>query len=77
MPGDILVPDLGESVIEATVARWLKQPGETVAAGEDLYEVEADKATVVCEAEAAGVLAEQLVTEGDLQQGDLLGYLED
>jgi pyruvate/2-oxoglutarate dehydrogenase complex dihydrolipoamide acyltransferase (E2) component len=72
----IRLADLGMQSEEIKFGAWLKQPGETVAVGEDLYEVEADKATVVCEAESAGVMAEQIVTEGELKQGDLLGYLE-
>jgi 2-oxoglutarate dehydrogenase E2 component (dihydrolipoamide succinyltransferase) len=55
---DILVPTLGESVTEATVARWLKQPGEAVAQDEPLVELETDKVAVEIPAPAAGVLAE-------------------
>jgi 2-oxoglutarate dehydrogenase E2 component (dihydrolipoamide succinyltransferase) len=39
MAANIVVPELGESVIEATISRWLKQPGERVAAGEPLVEL--------------------------------------
>jgi pyruvate dehydrogenase E2 component (dihydrolipoamide acetyltransferase) len=49
---------------EATITAWLKQPGEPFARGEPLVEVETDKATVVYEAEADGVIAEVLVPEG-------------
>ena len=42
----------------------------------DLFEVEADKATVVCEAPASGMLAEVTVTEGAVQTGDLIGYID-
>jgi pyruvate/2-oxoglutarate dehydrogenase complex dihydrolipoamide acyltransferase (E2) component len=72
----ILLPDLGMQSEEIKFSTWLKQPGEPVNAGEDLYEVEADKATVVCEAPASGVLAELVVTGGDIQQGQLLAYLD-
>lgn len=73
---EIRVPDLGMQSEQIKFGAWLKHPGETVAAGEDLFEIEADKATVVCEAEASGVLAEQSVAGGELKQGDLLGYLD-
>jgi pyruvate/2-oxoglutarate dehydrogenase complex dihydrolipoamide acyltransferase (E2) component len=73
---EIRVPDLGMQSEEIKFGAWLKQPGETVRAGEDLFEIEADKATVVCEAEASGVLSEQVLSAGSLAQGDLLGYME-
>ncbi len=53
---DIKVPTLGESVREATVGKWLKQPGEAVAADEPLVELETDKVTVEVPAPMAGVL---------------------
>ena len=55
---DIVVPALGESVTEATVAQWLKQPGEAVAADEALVELETDKVTLEVNAPAAGTLTE-------------------
>ena len=55
---DIVVPTLGESVTEATVARWLKQPGEAVARDEPLIELETDKVAVEVPAPATGVLIE-------------------
>jgi len=58
------MPRLSDSMEEATIVAWLKQPGEAFARGEPLVEVETDKATVVYEAEADGVLAEILVSEG-------------
>ena len=73
---EITLPDLGMESEQIKFGTWLKQPGESVQAGEDLFEVEADKATVVCEAEASGVLAEQTITEGELSQGQLLGYMD-
>lgn len=62
--GVIRMPRLSDSMTEATVVAWLKQPGEAFSKGEPLVEVETDKATVVYEAEADGVLAEILVGEG-------------
>src|SRR5262249_14932923 len=61
---EIPMAKLSDSVEQATVLNWLKRPGDTVHRGEPLVEVETDKATVVYEAEADGVLGEILVTEG-------------
>ncbi|WP_374299887.1 2-oxoglutarate dehydrogenase complex dihydrolipoyllysine-residue succinyltransferase [Paracoccus sp. (in: a-proteobacteria)] len=61
---DVMVPALGESVTEATVATWFKKPGDTVAADEMLCELETDKVSVEVPAPAAGVLAEILAEEG-------------
>jgi pyruvate dehydrogenase E2 component (dihydrolipoamide acetyltransferase) len=58
------MPRLSDSMSEATIVAWLKQPGEAFHRGEPLVEVETDKATVVYEAEADGLLAEILVSEG-------------
>jgi 2-oxoglutarate dehydrogenase E2 component (dihydrolipoamide succinyltransferase) len=74
MDADILVPALGESVTSATVARWLKQPGETVAADEPLVELETDKVTVEVNAPAAGTLSALQAPEGtEVQVGSVLG----
>jgi acetoin:2,6-dichlorophenolindophenol oxidoreductase subunit beta len=61
---EILMPKLSDAMEEATVLRWLKQPGETVSKGEPLVEVETDKATMIYEAEFDGVLSEIVVDEG-------------
>ncbi len=72
----IKVPPLGESIVEATVSRWLKKEGEAVAAGDTLVELDTDKITVEVPALAAGVLAKQAVKEGDVVNvGDVLGDL--
>ncbi len=76
MPTDIVVPTLGESVTEATVAQWLKQPGEAVAVDEPLVELETDKVTLEVNASTAGVLAEVIAGEGDnVEVGALLGRI--
>ena len=64
MATEIKVPTLGESVTTATVARWLKQAGDAVAADEPLVELETDKVTVEVNAPAAGMLAEITAAEG-------------
>ena len=66
----IKVPPLGESIVEATVARWLKKDGEAVAAGETLVELETDKITVEVPAPKAGVLARRQANEGDVVKVD-------
>lgn len=61
---EITVPTLGESVADATVARWIKTTGEAVAADEPVVELETDKVTLEVPAPAAGTLGEILVAEG-------------
>ncbi|HVT40445.1 MAG TPA: 2-oxoglutarate dehydrogenase complex dihydrolipoyllysine-residue succinyltransferase [Gemmatimonadaceae bacterium] len=74
----ITVPPLGESITEATVSRWLKKEGDTVAAGETLVELETDKITVEVPALKAGVLAARTKSEGDVVGvDDVLGQLDD
>ena len=73
---DIVVPTLGESVTEATVGKWLKAAGETVAKDDVLVELETDKVAVEVSAEAAGTLSEIVANEGDtVEIGALLGRL--
>ncbi len=77
MPGDILVPDLGESVIEATVARWLRQPGEKVSAGEAVVVLETDKVDLEVAAPSDGVLTSIGKQAGDdVKVGDVLGTVD-
>ncbi|MEQ1819163.1 MAG: 2-oxoglutarate dehydrogenase complex dihydrolipoyllysine-residue succinyltransferase [Terricaulis sp.] len=61
---DIVVPTLGESVSEATVAKWMKKAGDTVRKDETLVELETDKVSVEVSAPEAGVLSEIVATEG-------------
>ena len=61
---EIAMPRLSDQMEEATVIKWLKQPGDAVKRGEPLVEVETDKATMVYEAEFDGVLDEIVVDEG-------------
>ncbi|WP_179378222.1 2-oxoglutarate dehydrogenase complex dihydrolipoyllysine-residue succinyltransferase [Jannaschia marina] len=69
---EVKVPTLGESVTEATVATWFKQPGDTVAADEMLCELETDKVTVEVPSPAAGTLAEIVAKEGETVGVDAL-----
>jgi 2-oxoglutarate dehydrogenase E2 component (dihydrolipoamide succinyltransferase) len=74
MATEIRVPMLGESITEATVGKWFKQPGEAVKADEPLVELETDKVTLEVNAPAAGVLSEIAVKTGDtVAVGALLG----
>jgi 2-oxoglutarate dehydrogenase E2 component (dihydrolipoamide succinyltransferase) len=73
---EILVPTLGESVSTATVAKWMKKAGDTVAADEPLVELETDKVTVEVNAPAAGVLEAIAADEGaEVEPGALLGTI--
>jgi 2-oxoglutarate dehydrogenase E2 component (dihydrolipoamide succinyltransferase) len=74
----IKVPPLGESIVEATVSRWTKQPGDAVAAGETLVELETDKVTVEVPALRAGVMGAHAKAEGDVVKVDeVLGELDE
>jgi len=74
---NIVVPQLGESVIEARVARWLKREGEAIAAGEPLVELETDKIDLEVNAESAGVLSRIERKDGeDVKVGEVLGVME-
>ena len=76
MSAEIKVPTLGESVTTATVARWLKQAGEQVAADEAVVELETDKVTVEVNAPSAGVMEEPSAKEGDeVEVGTILGHI--
>jgi 2-oxoglutarate dehydrogenase E2 component (dihydrolipoamide succinyltransferase) len=75
---DIKVPTLGESVTEATLAKWFKKAGEAVAVDEPLCELETDKVTVEVSAPASGVLAELAVDEGaTVAVGTVIGRLNE
>ena len=76
MADEIHVPELGESVADATVGRWLKQEGETVSAGDALVELETDKINFEVEAEHDGVLESIAKAEGDtVTVGEVIGTL--
>ena len=62
---EITVPTLGESVADATVARWIKTTGDAVKADEPVVELETDKVTLEVPAPASGTLGEILAAEGD------------
>jgi len=74
----IKVPPLGESIVEATISRWLKKEGDAVAQNESLVELETDKITVEVPAFKAGVLVKQNKKEGDVVQvGEEIGEIDE
>ncbi|KAA2236852.1 2-oxoglutarate dehydrogenase complex dihydrolipoyllysine-residue succinyltransferase [Salinarimonas soli] len=76
MATEIRVPTLGESVSEATVARWFKKPGDAVKADEPLVELETDKVTLEVNAPASGVLGDIVAGDGTtVEPGALLGSI--
>jgi 2-oxoglutarate dehydrogenase E2 component (dihydrolipoamide succinyltransferase) len=78
MATEIRVPTLGESVTEATIGKWFKKAGDTVAADEPLVELETDKVTVEVPAPAAGVLEEIRVKDGEtVNVGAVLGSIKE
>ncbi len=75
---NVIVPDMGESVVNVLVARWLKQEGEPVTAGEAIVELETDKANMEVSAEQSGVLTHISRQEGaEVHLGDVLGVIEE
>jgi 2-oxoglutarate dehydrogenase E2 component (dihydrolipoamide succinyltransferase) len=77
MATDVTVPTLGESITEATVGQWLKQPGQPVASDEPIASLETDKVAVEVNAPVAGVMGEQLAKEGDtVAVGALIARIE-
>lgn len=73
---DIKVPDLGESISEATITKWLKKEGEAVSQGDLLLELETDKVNLEISAESAGVLSSILKGEGDtVLVGESIGVI--
>lgn len=75
---EVTVPEMGESVLEATVAHWFKKEGEHVNVGDVLVELETDKVNVEVGAKGAGVLQQIKVQEGgDVKVGDVLGMIDE
>jgi pyruvate dehydrogenase E2 component (dihydrolipoamide acetyltransferase) len=74
---EVPMPQMGESIAEGTVSRWLKKPGESVARDEPLLEISTDKVDAEIPAPVGGVLAEVVVPEGQtVEVGATLAYLE-
>ena len=78
MTTKIIVPEMGESVLEATVSRWHKKEGDPVKVGDILVELETDKVNLEVGAKSSGVLSKVEVPEGgDVKVGDVLGTIDE
>ena len=78
MPANVVVPEVGESIVDARVARWLKKEGDAVNVGEPLVELETDKIDLEVAAPQAGVLGKIAHADGaDVKVGEVLGVIED
>src|SRR5215831_14529765 len=64
MPTDIIMPQMGESIVEGTITKWLKKPGDKIQRDEPLFEISTDKVDAEIPAPASGVLQEIKVAEG-------------
>jgi 2-oxoglutarate dehydrogenase E2 component (dihydrolipoamide succinyltransferase) len=75
---ELKIPEVGESVREVQIGRWLKSEGDTVALDENVVELETDKASMELPAPAAGVIGRILKKQGDMVAvGDVIGYVEE
>jgi pyruvate dehydrogenase E2 component (dihydrolipoamide acetyltransferase) len=68
MPTDVIMPQMGESIFEGTITKWLKKPGDTVQQDEPLFEISTDKVDAEIPSPAAGVLSEIKIAEGNTVQ---------
>ena len=74
---DIIVPTLGESIVEATVSKWLKQEGDYVDVDEPIVELETDKVTLEVPANISGLIEKVIISEGEtVEVGQILGSLK-
>jgi len=78
MPTNIVVPEVGESIVDARVAKWLRKEGDRVSAGEPIVELETDKIDLEVPAPAAGVLSRIDRKDGDdVKVGEVLGVVDE
>ncbi len=78
MPTDVIMPQMGESIFEGTITKWLKKPGETVQRDEPLFEISTDKVDAEIPSPAAGVLKEIKVAEGTtVQVNSVVGVIDE
>jgi 2-oxoglutarate dehydrogenase E2 component (dihydrolipoamide succinyltransferase) len=78
MPANIVVPEVGESIVDARVAKWLKKEGDVVSAGDPVVELETDKIDLEVAAPQAGVLRRIDHTDGaDVKVGEVLGVIDE
>ncbi len=78
MASNIVVPEVGESIVDARIAKWLRHEGDVVAAGDPLVELETDKIDLEVSAPQAGVLSRIARQDGeDVKVGEVLGVIEE
>jgi 2-oxoglutarate dehydrogenase E2 component (dihydrolipoamide succinyltransferase) len=78
MAVNIVVPEVGESIVDARIAKWLRKEGDSVAAGDPLVELETDKIDIEVPAPSAGVIKSIAHTDGtDVKVGDVLGVIDE
>src|SRR5918992_6220569 len=78
MPSNIVVPEVGESIVDARVAKWLRKEGDVVSAGDPLVELETDKIDLEVGAPQAGVLSRIDRRDGaDVKVGEVLGVIDE
>ncbi len=78
MPANIVVPEVGESIVDARIAKWLRKEGDRVSAGDPLVELETDKIDLEVGAPSAGVLSRIDRKDGDdVKVGEVLGVIEE
>jgi 2-oxoglutarate dehydrogenase E2 component (dihydrolipoamide succinyltransferase) len=77
MPTDVIMPQMGESIFEGTLTKWLKKPGDKVSRDEPLFEISTDKVDAEIPSPVAGVLREQKVSEGTtVQVNTVVGVID-
>src|SRR5438046_1743687 len=77
MATDVIMPQMGESIFEGTLTKWLKKPGEKVTRDEPLFEISTDKVDAEIPAPASGVLKEVKVKEGTtVQVNTVVGVID-
>src|SRR6185437_16021675 len=77
MPTDVVMPQMGESIFEGTITKWLKKPGEKVQRDEPLFEISTDKVDAEIPAPASGVLKEVKIKEGTtVQVNTVVGVID-
>ena len=75
---EIIVPELAESTVEATVASWLKKDGEVVSKGDVIIELDTDKVSLEIVSPSNGIIQEVNKSEGEVVKvGDILGIIDD
>src|SRR5690348_6326514 len=77
MPTDVIMPQMGESIFEGTLTKWLKKPGDKVQRDEPLFEISTDKVDAEIPAPASGVLKEVKIKEGTtVQVNTVVGIID-